>query len=82
MNSKAAVFYMGFTIKVPELSRRNLTPKVFFQFLAILLFHEICHLQELYPSEAIDDIKAPPCFIGLAQFKDVSPYPGRTVGGG
>lgn len=54
------VFYMGFTIKVPELSRRNLTPKDFFQFLAILLSHEICHLQELYPSEAIDDIKGPP----------------------
>ena len=73
---------MGITIKVPELSRRNLTPEDFFQFLAILLSHEICHLQELYPSEAIDDIKDPLWFIGLAQFKDVSPYPGRAVGGG
>lgn len=57
---KSYCFLYGIYNKSTGIIPQKSYAQSFFQFLAILLFHEICHLQELYPSEAIDDIKGPP----------------------
>lgn len=45
-------------IGVPELEERNLSHEEFFRVMIVMIDHELHYLEELYPGNCIDNIKA------------------------